>query len=96
MSLFFKDPKLISQLQDWQLKALEEFNAKITDKEHPFPCIPAAQAYASNQIRYGFAGDPRDRSTARQVAALLKEYTEKSKSFGGYTSLVIFFLHLRK
>ncbi|WP_257986004.1 YqcI/YcgG family protein [Bacillus sp. M6-12] len=96
MSLFFKDPKYLSQLQGWQLKALEEFEAKMTDKVNPFPCIPAAQAYASNQVRYGFAGDPRDQSTAREVAALLKEYTEKSKSFGSYSSLVIFFLHLKK
>ncbi|WP_307287457.1 YqcI/YcgG family protein [Bacillus sp. SORGH_AS_0510] len=61
------------------------------DKDQPFPCIPATIGFLTNQIRYGFAGDPRYASTLKEVAQLLSEYTETSKEYGKFTSLIIFY-----
>ncbi|RIW37427.1 YqcI/YcgG family protein [Bacillus salacetis] len=56
-----------------------------------FPCIPATQAYALKQLRYGFAGHPTASTTAIELAKILKEYSLKSRDFGKYTTLVVFF-----
>lgn len=79
------------QLQQWERVDLEKYAAKMRDKKQPFPCIPATIGFSTNQLRYGFAGDPREVSTIDEVAALLKEYTHASKQFGNYTSLIVFY-----
>jgi FPC/CPF motif-containing protein YcgG len=79
------------ELHQWERNALEKFEVKMRNKDKPFPCIPATIGFSTNQIRYGFTGDPRETSTLDEFAALLKEYTEDSKDFGPYTSLVIFY-----
>ncbi|WP_251025688.1 YqcI/YcgG family protein [Bacillus sp. ISL-47] len=78
-------------LKEWKRDALEKFNKKLSDKDKPFPCIPATIGFSKNQLRYGFAEDPREESTTEQVAALLKEYTLHSRTFGNYSSLIIFY-----
>ncbi|UOQ86079.1 YqcI/YcgG family protein [Gracilibacillus salinarum] len=70
---------------------MESFKRKMTDRQHPFPCIPATIGFSTNQLRYGFAGDPADHSTIQDVAALLSAYTKQSTTNGRYTSLIIFF-----
>ncbi|MEH7073842.1 YqcI/YcgG family protein [Neobacillus drentensis] len=90
-ALFINEPSNKEQLLQWERCALEKFEAKMKDKEHPFPCIPATQGFALNQLRYGFLGDPRHDSSKIDLAQLLTTYTNESKEFGTYTSLIVFF-----
>ncbi|WP_456275245.1 YqcI/YcgG family protein [Bacillus sp. AK128] len=75
----------------WQNKAYQEFKTKLENKEKPFPCIPATQGHSLQHFRYGFIGDPREPSTLCELALLLKEYTKTSRSYGKYTSLIVFY-----
>ena len=78
-------------LTGWKLDALQKFEAKMTDKEKMFPCIPATQGFSLNHLRYGFCDDPRKVSSAQTLATLLKFYSKSSRKFGDYTSLIVFF-----
>lgn len=80
-----------NQLLEWEKHALDSFFAKMSDKEKPFPCIPATIGFSMNQLKYGFIGSPRRDTTIKELAGLLTSYTEQSREFGKYTSLVIFF-----
>jgi uncharacterized protein len=92
ISKLFKDaPASRNQLQQWKKTALEKFEEKMKDKERKFPCIPATIGYSTNQLRYGFVGDPRRSATIDEVALLLCDYTKSSKEFGDFTSLIIFY-----
>ncbi|KON87856.1 hypothetical protein AF332_14155 [Sporosarcina globispora] len=90
-SLFTANSSGLHKLEDWKQNALDRFQIKMTDKERPFPCIPATIGYAKNQLRYGFADDPREPASIQQTAAILKEFTEHSREFGSYTSVIIFY-----
>ncbi|WP_414635281.1 YqcI/YcgG family protein [Bacillus sp. NTK034] len=90
-SLFTANSSGIQNLEDWQQIAFDRFQTKMTDKERPFPCIPATIGFAKNQLRYGFADDPRDPDSIQQSAAMLKEFSVHSREFGSYTSLIIFY-----
>lgn len=79
------------QLQEWEKRAIDKFFAKMSDKEKPFPCIPATIGFSTNQLRYGFVGDPRKTSTIKELANVLKSYTEVSRVIGNYTSLIVFY-----
>lgn len=63
----------------------------MSDKEKPFPCIPATIGFANNQLRYGFADDPGDPASIQLTASILKEFTNHSRDYGSYTSLIIFY-----
>jgi uncharacterized protein len=89
-ALYKNDPSNKHQLLPWERVALEKFEAKMKDKERPFPCIPATQGFALNHLRYGFIGDPRSDTTVSELAQLLSAYTKQSKEYGDYTSLIIF------
>jgi uncharacterized protein len=89
--LFMNEPSNKYQLQHWERLALEKFEAKMKDKEHPFPCIPATQGFSLNHLRYGFLGDPRNDSSVKELAQLLSAYTNHSQEYGDYTSLILFF-----
>jgi uncharacterized protein len=89
--LYRNDPSTHNQLQEWEKYAIEKFSEKMKDKEHPFPCIPATQGFALNHLRYGFLGDPRKESSITELAHLLSEFTNHSKEYGNYTSLIVFF-----
>lgn len=80
-----------NQLLDWEKHALDSFFAKISDKEKPFPCIPATIGFSMNQLKYGFIGSPRRDTTIKELASLLTSYTEQSREFGNFTSLIIFY-----
>lgn len=80
-----------NQLLDWEKHALDSFFAKMSDKEKPFPCIPATIGFSMNQLKYGFIGSPRRDTTIKELASLLTSYTEQSREFGNYTSLIIFY-----
>ncbi|SES13339.1 hypothetical protein SAMN04487944_11978 [Gracilibacillus ureilyticus] len=92
MSTLYKDsPADRNNLNDWQKTVLQKFETKMIDKTSLFPCIPATIGFSTNQLRYGFIGDPGKQSTISDLAKLLKKYTEKSKDFGPYTSLIVFY-----
>nr|WP_235749555.1 YqcI/YcgG family protein [Neobacillus bataviensis] len=85
------DSSLPIQLEEWEKNALEKFAMKINDKEKPFPCIPATIGFSVNQLCYGFIGDPRETSTIYELAELVSSFTEVSRDFGNYTSLIVFY-----
>ena len=75
----------------WQREALLAFQHELSDQQSRFPCIPATVGHRLGQFRFGFAGDPATKDTARQLADLLHIYGQQSKEFGAYTSLIVFF-----
>ncbi|WP_310194917.1 YqcI/YcgG family protein [Neobacillus niacini] len=83
-------PSNREQLNVWERAALENFSVKMSDKNRPFPCIPATIGFSKNQLRYGFIGDPRKTDTLHELAELLSGFTRESRNFGPYTSLIIF------
>nr|WP_232311147.1 YqcI/YcgG family protein [Robertmurraya korlensis] len=88
----YKDEAILREhLDNWERTTLEKFEAKMTDKERPFPCIPATIGFSTNQLRYGFVDDPRELSSIYELGRLLEEFTNKSKDFGKYTSLIVFY-----
>jgi len=89
--LYMDTPSLRSQLNHWERTALELFEIKMTDKQKPFPCIPATIGFSLNQLRYGFIGDPREDTTLYELAELLNDFTEVSRQLGSYTSLIVFY-----
>jgi len=80
-----------NQLQQWEKTALEKFEARMKDKKRPFPCIPATIGFSTNQLRFGFVGDPRTSSTIHDFVLLLSDYTKTAKENGNYTSLIVFY-----
>nr|WP_309246227.1 YqcI/YcgG family protein [Cytobacillus oceanisediminis] len=90
-SLYTANSSGMHSLEDWQQIAFDRFQTKMTDKERPFPCIPATIGFAKNQLRYGFADDPMDPAAIRQTAVMLREFSLHSREFGSYTSLIIFY-----
>lgn len=89
--LYIDDPFGREQLKDWEKNAIEKFSTKMSDKEKPFPCIPATIGFSKNQLRYSFIGDPREPSTLYELAEALSSYTEVSRNIGGYTSLIVIY-----
>nr|WP_231710749.1 YqcI/YcgG family protein [Gracilibacillus suaedae] len=79
------------QLDPWEKSMVFHFEENMTDREYPFPCIPATIGYVLNQIRYGFVGDPTEEETVQALAELLSIYAVQCKKFGEYTSLIIFY-----
>ena len=78
-------------LEAWKKDACRRFAAKMTDRETRFPCIPATRAFALGHLRYGFAPSPWDDSAGPELAQIIAEYGRTSRSFGDYSSLVVFF-----
>lgn len=78
-------------LKAWQNDAMSKFKERMTDREKPFPCIPATTGYTLNQFCYGFVSNPKNPRASKELAQLLKEYSNIYKSIGSYTSLIIFF-----
>lgn len=94
MNLLFSKSDLDSSsftAHDWQLTAFHAFAEKLSNKDTPFPCIPATYGFSSNQLRYGFVSDPRKNQAITELAGQLKEYGKNSRSYGPYTSLIILF-----
>ncbi|PKR85479.1 YqcI/YcgG family protein [Heyndrickxia camelliae] len=90
VKLYEKDI-LYAPLESWQQEAMSAFDAKITHKTLKFPCIPAYQGYILNQMKFGFASDPRDENASFELAGLLKKYGQASRNMGIYTALIVFF-----
>ncbi|SFM37112.1 hypothetical protein SAMN03159341_1295 [Paenibacillus sp. 1_12] len=81
----------LSDLAEWQQDAYRQFGSMIADPDQRYPCIPGRQGFLTNNLRYGFAADPRSEQAVVDVAQLLKQYGACSRETGKYASLVIFF-----
>ncbi|MBM7602949.1 FPC/CPF motif-containing protein YcgG [Metabacillus crassostreae] len=94
MNLLFSKTDLDSAnftANDWRRLSYHAFSEKLSNKDTPFPCVPATHGFSTNQLRYGFVSDPRKKEAITELAELLKEYGENSRSYGPYTSLIILF-----
>lgn len=80
-----------SDLEQWKKDAVHVFSSKLGDKNHLFPCIPAAQGLQLGHFRFGFVSDPAKTKSALELAHALEEYSKNYHGFGKYTSLVIFY-----
>ncbi|MHC0039404.1 YqcI/YcgG family protein [Pseudoneobacillus sp. C159] len=89
--LYQDDPAARPQLEDWKKSALENFSMKMSNKNNPFPCIPATIGFTKNQLRYSFIGDPRDPSTIMELAEAIKAFSKTSRDSGPFTSLIVFY-----
>jgi uncharacterized protein len=78
-------------LKPWEEEALKNFEAKLINKESAFPCIPATLGFTTNQFRYGFIEHLSKETNMLEFASILREYTETNRSYGKYTSLIVFF-----
>ncbi|MFD2614292.1 YqcI/YcgG family protein [Paenibacillus gansuensis] len=76
---------------DWKKEAYLQFAQRLSDKKHKFPCIPATIGFQLRHFRYAYVSDPRSEQTAKELAEALKVYGVQSRSFGKYTSLIVFF-----
>jgi uncharacterized protein len=91
MYLVTKENSLQLTLEAWQKDALKKFAERMMDKEKPFPCIPATMGYQLNRFCYGFVSNPQKSHAVKELAYLLKVYSNMYKSIGAYTSLIIFY-----
>ena len=71
---------------DWRRILFSEFEATLTSKSRPFPCVFGVTGFKSDQLRFAFL-DPFD---ADNIAPLLAEYLAQARQFGRMTSLVLF------
>ncbi len=86
-----QDIAVEESLSTWQKEVLEQFKAKMTDKNDLFPCIPATIGFSLNQLRYGFLKDSIKHNTVQELAKLLGNFTEHADEYGDYTSLIVFY-----
>jgi len=70
----------------WQRIVFAEFEATLTSKSRPFPCIFGVTGLKSNMLRYAFV-DPLD---PESLAPVLREYVANARGIGKMTSLVVF------
>ncbi|MFC9709621.1 YqcI/YcgG family protein [Paenibacillus sp. NPDC056933] len=94
MSLLFSSSDMENEevhLEVWKRDAYRLFSAKMSNREARFPCIPATKAFALGHLRYGFVASPGSESAGRTLSNIIKEYGQSSRSFGQYSSLVVFF-----
>ncbi|WP_258344715.1 YqcI/YcgG family protein [Saccharopolyspora gregorii] len=77
--------------EDWEKRALAEFEQRMLDAEEPFPCIFGVDAVRRGTLRYAFVR--RGRHRASDLVAALREYADGCAGLGRRTSLVTFFEH---
>ena len=82
MNLFTNENIHQLSLKGWQKDAIVKFTKKISDKERPFPCIPATMGYHLNSFYYGFVPNLQTPISSMEFAHLLKEYSSIYKSLG--------------
>ncbi len=70
----------------WQGVLFAEFEATLTSKSRPFPCVFGVTGQKADQLRYAFL----DPLTPETVAPVLKDYLANARDFGRMTSMVIF------
>ncbi|MFD2657543.1 YqcI/YcgG family protein [Gracilibacillus thailandensis] len=78
-------------LDPWKKRMVARFTDKMSNKEQPFPCIPATIGFALDQLRFGFIGSPTEERTTHELGELLRNYSKHSRELGKYTSLIVFY-----
>ena len=81
MNLLFSKTDLDSSnftANDWRPLSYHAFSEKLSNKDTPFPCVPATHGFSTNQLRYGFVSVPRKKEAITELAELLKKYGENS------------------
>lgn len=91
MEILTKEAIYKMDVPGWKLDAITKFTEKMKEKDKPFPCIPATLGHSLNHLRYGFVGNPKVSSSSEGLARLLKKFTQNSRKFGKYTSLIVFY-----
>lgn len=71
---------------DWQLKCFREFDIVMRSKLRPFPCLRGVMGHEENHLRFAFL----EKINASVLAKTLSAYLRSARSFGQYTSLVVF------
>jgi FPC/CPF motif-containing protein YcgG len=94
MQLFDKNqldenPSLLDS--KWKYEAFNAFSEKLSSRRNLFPCIPATIGFKQSHFRFCFVSDPRLNKTAEELADCLRDFGEQARSFGPYTSLIVFF-----
>ena len=72
--------------EDWQYHVFHEFQSTLRDDHRPFPCVFGVAGLRGGHLRFGFS----ENMTAEEVAPMLREFAQKSRGYGKYTSLVVF------
>ena len=70
----------------WQHVVFAEFEATLTSKSRPFPCIFGVTGLKADQLRYAFL----DPLSPEDTAPVLRDYLRQARGFGRMTSLVVF------
>lgn len=70
----------------WQRKVFAEFEATLTSKVRPFPCVFGVSGFERDELRYVFL----ETITGRALAVPLECYIAQARGFGSHTSLVVF------
>ncbi|CAI6034027.1 YqcI/YcgG family protein [Cohnella sp. JJ-181] len=94
MPLLLQDSEIENEalgLEQWKKDAYRTFASKMSDRVALFPCIPATQAFARRHLRYGYVSSPWHASAGRELGDIMAEYGGSSRSFGEYSSLIVFF-----
>ncbi len=71
---------------DWRRILFSEFEATLTSKSRPFPCVFGAAGFRNDQLRFAFP----DPFSAKSIAPILRAYLAQARSLGRMTSLVLF------
>lgn len=87
-SLFLRRPQVEERFQanTWQRKVFDEFEATLTSKVRPFPCVFGVSGFERDELRYVFL----ETITGRGLAEPLRAYIAQARQFGTHTSLVVF------
>ncbi|GER67396.1 hypothetical protein BpJC7_17980 [Weizmannia acidilactici] len=75
-------------LDGWMVDAFTSFAARLSDKNKPFPCVPAVAGFALDQIQYAFIEGGE--AAGSSFASILKNYSGNWRQYGPYTSLIVF------
>ena len=70
----------------WQRIVFSEFEATLTSRARPFPCVFGVTGFAKDQLRFTFP----DPMTPETLAPLLADYVARAPGCGRMTSLVAF------
>lgn len=70
----------------WQRVIFAEFEATLTSRSRPFPCVFGVAGFKADQLRYAFL----DPITPETVAPILRSYLAVARGIGKMTSLAIF------
>ncbi|WP_349294961.1 YqcI/YcgG family protein (plasmid) [Thioclava sp. 'Guangxiensis'] len=72
--------------QDWQRVVFSEFDAALTSKSRPFPCVFGVAGFKTDRLRFAFP----EPLTPETLAPILRSYLAQARGIGAMTSLVIF------